>query len=568
MSSSTLGPSGCCTLASYVDAGERVHEQLRRQVGQTLIASAGDLALVDGVVASSESRRLVEHHYLGSFVLSASNLQELHQASALIRALHYLARSAGQSHPLLLAVEHERGSVNAATYGLQTTQQPCPSALAAGQSLYTTSSIGEAIGKELSAIGINWAISPSAETITDLTEPLDVSTRFGNKTEIACDHAVAFAEGLHAGGAVTCATDALTSAIQQVYYYSLEKDSFDISIEDVEVTGLFHLRQLLQRQAVDFVMLSSSIHNFDHIDRASFAIRFVIDTVLRRHLNFHGPVIADCSMVSLENKTCRVHAPLYALLLGCDMVRLPNDSTTRQAGINAIYAALTDNKLSSAAIAASAIRVSTLKQRCLSFSQALHPPSPTLLPSLLPAHASLAKAAYRASIKSLQQTSSPLGTLPSSSVLLLLTPSVHPLSPTSHSDPFEPLGRFLTRSHPRIRHVPYTLSKGLTSTHLAFLQRVDAVVLVFANTSSVLAEAQEEVWDNVENVLRTMENQGDGKTSIPRVVVGAGDVRDLKNSRRDIAPWWGVHCWDYSPGALEAAAEVMVGEREVDMLER
>ena len=84
----------------------------------------------------------------------------------------------------------------------------------------------------------------------------------------------------------------------------------------------------------------------------------------------------------------------------------------------------------------------------------------------------------------------------------------------------------------------------------------------------MLAEAQEEVWDNVENVLRTMENQGDGKTSIPRVVVGAGDVRDLKNSRRDIAPWWGVHCWDYSPGALEAAAEVMVGEREVDMLER
>lgn len=48
--------------------------------------------------------------------------------------------------------------------------------------------------------------------------------------------------------------------------------------------------------------------------------------------------------------------------------------------------------------------------------------------------------------------------LQSTDVIILLTPVVIPISqdPTDISDPFEPLGRSLSRRHARIRHVPYT----------------------------------------------------------------------------------------------------------------
>lgn len=42
-------------------------------------------------------------------------------------------------------------------------------------------------------------------------------------------------------------------------------------------------------------------------------------------------------------------------------------------------------------------------------------------------------------------------------LIILLTPMVMPMNKESTvvSDPFEPLGRALARSHARIRHVPY-----------------------------------------------------------------------------------------------------------------
>ncbi|KAF2146034.1 uncharacterized protein K452DRAFT_294643 [Aplosporella prunicola CBS 121167] len=89
-------------------------------------------------------------------------------------------------------------------------------------------------------------------------------------------------------------------------------------------------------------------------------------------------------------------------------------------------------------------------------------------------------------------------------ILLLLTPAVPPLSSSSSSssssttssgstskqqqnepmDPFEPLGRALSRYHRRIRHVPYVPTVGLTETHLAFLAHAAAVVLVVSAARS------------------------------------------------------------------------------------
>ncbi|KAI1044320.1 hypothetical protein LB505_007132 [Fusarium chuoi] len=54
-------------------------------------------------------------------------------------------------------------------------------------------------------------------------------------------------------------------------------------------------------------------------------------------------------------------------------------------------------------------------------------------------------------------------------LVLLLTPAVVPLdqSLANTSDPFEPLGKALARTHPWIRHVPYTKERGITGIHPA-----------------------------------------------------------------------------------------------------
>ncbi|KAK4893251.1 hypothetical protein LTR27_008373 [Elasticomyces elasticus] len=46
------------------------------------------------------------------------------------------------------------------------------------------------------------------------------------------------------------------------------------------------------------------------------------------------------------------------------------------------------------------------------------------------------------------------------------------------TDPFEMLGKALSKQHRRVRHVPYVPSVGFTETHDQFLEKADAVIAV------------------------------------------------------------------------------------------
>ncbi|EXL64230.1 hypothetical protein FOPG_19498, partial [Fusarium oxysporum f. sp. conglutinans race 2 54008] len=71
-------------------------------------------------------------------------------------------------------------------------------------------------------------------------------------------------------------------------------------------------------------------------------------------------------------------------------------------------------------------------------------------------------------------------------LVLLLTPAVVPLdqSPANASDPFEPLGKALARTHPWIRHVPYSKERGITGIHVAFIKRARVVIFVLTGFST------------------------------------------------------------------------------------
>ncbi|KAJ9624557.1 hypothetical protein H2203_005292 [Taxawa tesnikishii (nom. ined.)] len=74
-------------------------------------------------------------------------------------------------------------------------------------------------------------------------------------------------------------------------------------------------------------------------------------------------------------------------------------------------------------------------------------------------------------------------------LVVLFTPVMPPLVGSASTsleatDPFEILGRTLSRYHARIRHVPYVPAVGLTDTHLAWLRRAGAVLTV--NCESVV----------------------------------------------------------------------------------
>ena len=353
--------------------------------------------------------------------------------------------------------------------------------------------------------------------------------------------------------------EALSQTLREVYR-RLVTDQ-DISEEVVDNAELRILEELFGSDLLDSIVIPLSAHEFGDIDAGSEAITFVIGKIIRDRLGFQGPVISNYSPPRSDSDKCLVHEPLRALLSGSDMVRLPTDYPTQIASINAIYAAVESSVLSITTIANSSRRVAVFKSRFTSWQRNLNPPSPASFSSLRAAHRQLAHDAYRSSIVTLQPTASPLLSIPESSVILLLTPTVPPIDTRSQtSDPFEPLGRTISRLYPRIRHVPYTLSTGLTSTHVAFLRRTNAVVMMMVCLSSALAETQDEFWRSVESILA--DAQTEIQQRVVKVVVGAGDVRGFTQGEVLSHGWWVVECWEYTRSALETVAEVLIGESE------
>lgn len=330
----------------------------------------------------------------------------------------------------------------------------------------------------------------------------------------------------------------------------------DDDVRALENEELELVKRLLAQQCLDCLQLSSIINGFQDSAKTGRTICSALSIVLRDRLNYQHPVILDCSAITPDSDVCPNHAPLRALLAGCDMLRLSDDHPTKVASILAIYAAVKSSVLSQSRIAVTADRVYNLKARFLSWDTALA--SQETLPVLISQNTELARSAYRASIIAFTARPSPLLNLSPVSILVLLTPTVHSSKTLAGSDPFEPLGRALSRSHSRIRHVPYTVSAGLTSTHMAFLNRTSAVVLVLCNFSSAFTEAQQEFITAVRYAINSREILPDAEP-IRKAVLSAGDPRDL---RGDWAGWWPVACYEYSPEALEAAAEVLAGERE------
>ena len=410
-------------------------------------------------------------------------------------------------------------------------------------------------------MGINWDLAPRIDCLMDVTEPLDASKTFGDDAEIIATHALAFSQGLRAAGIVSCATEALASSIQQAHRRNVGMTELDPEeLQEIAERELSALRRLDADQCLDSIMLASSGYDADSDPEYAQDAKSVIGERLRTSLNFQGPVIFDSS--SYDVGTWRMPSVMRALLAGADMVILPGNTTSQLAMVKAIYATIQASILPVSTISASAARVIALKSQHLSWPRALQPPGPLHLSSLLSTNASLSRTAYRASTTMFPSSGAftPLPTLPPSSLLLLLTPAVPPLSPRSTTDPFEPLGRHLNTLHPtlRIRHVPYTLSAGLTSTHTAFLRRADAILLVLCNNSSAFVYSLLEFVEMVMAIWAERERDG-----YAGVVVGAGDPRDLSVVGKVLGGRvGGVLCYEYTRGALEAVAEVVMGRRE------
>lgn len=82
-----------------------------------------------------------------------------------------------------------------------------------------------------------------------------------------------------------------------------------------------------------------------------------------------------------------------------------------------------------------------------------------------------------------------LSTVPLDGVVIIFSPTPHPplQMPYDLPDPFEHFGRAVASYRPRVRHVPYASSVGVTRAQLEFIALADAILIISAPPSVYLS---------------------------------------------------------------------------------
>ncbi|KAI4207368.1 MAG: hypothetical protein LQ346_000618 [Caloplaca aetnensis] len=412
------------------------------------------------------------------------------------------------------------------------------------------------MGKILRAIGINWIFTPTLDTLNEFIEPCDASQTFGKNAESVSGHALALIQGLATECVAACTNAHPAGEVMEIFRTRSSTDLADDIHEQSALPEFFPIGAAVTRYPRNSTQFRTAIHDFPEPVQSAHNVRAASELVLRNKWRFRGPTVSSFAKTPNDAAVCPEHAPLLTFQAGLDMVTLPKDAAIRESSLSVLELAMTSKVLPSGLISTCAARVAAFKDQLFTWEEALTPRQAEHL--LLPAPSILAHGAYRSATTALSPGASPLVGIARTSIVVLLTPTVPRRKPDSPSDPFEPLGRALSRSFPRIRHVPYTLSAGLTEVYLPFLQRATAVVFVLCNTSSAMIESQDEFVRALHNNLRARDAMP-GQEKTRKVVVGAGDPRDLRDP---FTGWWGALCYEYSRGALEAVAEVVLGERK------
>ena len=173
--------------------------------------------------------------------------------------------------------------------------------------------------------------------------------------------------------------------------------------------------------------------------------------------------------------------------------------------------------------------------------------------------------------------------LPRDARVVLMTPVLPLRRGTANSDPFEPLGRALNVHRPRIRHVPFHPTNGITESHVEFLRAASLVIVVVSEPleTSTANESRPDLTGapahlpsqmQFANVVRSIVSAAvdgsahDSVTPVVLLTVGQHLMHDWESRCGALRDWLVVlNAASISPPLMRKAADVLFGATTADV---
>ena len=429
---------------------------------------------------------LRRQHVGGVVLFRHKNMSNLAELRGLTHALQRAATESGQP-PLLIAADQEGGQLIAVD---QTTPFPGNMALGAAGSDTLAYKVGRALGKELSAVGINVDFAPVCDVNSNPQNPVIGTRSFGEDPKLVARLGAALIRGLQSSGVAATAK-----------HFPGHGDTSSDSHGGAPIV-LHHAKRIHSVELAPFraavksrVRLVMTAHvivpalNGGSKELPATLSQKILRDLLRHKMRFNGLIVSDAlDMHAMEQGSGYVAETMAAVAAGIDLLLFNHDLSRVEPACSNLVQATRRGLLSADDVHASARRIASLK------NWIKRQPQEPLDVIGCQAHLRLAQEVARKSVTLVHDAAGrlPLRVGPEEKIVVAI-PRPQDLTPADTSSYVKPvLADALRRYHPQVDEVSFTLNPpssdiGELSERLA---KYDVVVLGTINATAHPGQAE------------------------------------------------------------------------------
>ena len=310
-----------------------------------------------GLDLSDDTSSFFSQANIGGAILFAPNYENPGQVAELINQIQECRRDL----PMLISVDHEGGRVQ--RFKKSFTRIPEASAISDVDSPRLTFEIGEIMGRELKAVGVNLNFAPVADINTNPKNPVIGPRSFGADEETVTKQITAIVRGHLVQGVQPCVKHFPGHGDTTVdSHFSLPK--VDTDLETMMEREFKPFTKAFRYHCV-FVMTAHVICTKIDPDRPATLSSKVLTDILRKQLRYTGLIVSD----DMEMKAITDHfgveeSPVLAIEAGCDLLIYRSEAAGRKAYAS-VLKALESGKLSPEIVLTAEKRIREIKKEVL-----------------------------------------------------------------------------------------------------------------------------------------------------------------------------------------------------------
>lgn len=342
-------------------------------------------------------RDFLARYQPGGVVLLGDNLGTPETVSRLINSYQQTVADAG-GLPLFVSVDQEMGPISHLKDGF--TVFPSPALLTASGDPELAHQVGQAVGEELLAVGVNMDLAPVADLETNPKNTIIVRRSFGSDPQMVSTVLGPFVQGMQSSGVLAIAKHFPGhGASTEDSHTSLPV--IDLSKERLESVELAPFHAAVEAEVAGVMVAHISYPALESTPNlpASLSSK-IVDGLLRGEMGYNGLVMTDAlDMDAIDTTYSYPQAVLTAIKAGVDLVIAAHMSLTAQIeAIEGVVAAVQSGEILEERLNESVQRVLDAKARFNLLNW--QPPDPATLTTRLnqDVHNALIDTLFRAGV--------------------------------------------------------------------------------------------------------------------------------------------------------------------------